>query len=365
MAYDKTNLPDVQPWMQGQPRTAMSSVGETCRAVVSFPEENAWHTVQAIVHAAIAEGMSHADIFARLAIVHDCRTWPRYEAEWRALLARYRASSAAPQPTTLARYVGSPKPAGVPGTPPSARPSLVDKLFATPKPKTPAASSSSTAAYTTPTTPDSSGCACTESKKVTPMQSQFTPTPGPQDFSSSCGGYRQPDPAATGLANLSVCDVAKCSGGSRIGLEMMPFLRTLVPGVVNPITLGFTRPSRLVSIAFTRRQLPTAASAYNPDDITISGWRTSSLNQAFDIPRSDTTFAGVDLNAQQVSLINYFEDGDDSFSPIVHGQSPLPRFIPATDIGTNQGSVSFDLLLDNTVVGNQQVFFYAYVIFTG
>ena len=197
------------------------------------------------------------------------------------------------------------------------------------------------------------------------MLPNFTPTPGPGDFSSSCGGYRQPDPAAIGLKNLSACDVSKCAGGTRIGLEMIPYQRLLVPGVLQSLSFGFTRPSRLVAIAFTRRQLPTATNAYNPDDITINNWRTSSLTQAYDIARNDVTFAGIDVNtAFTTSLINYFEDGDDSWSGIVHGQSPLPRFIPATDIGTNQGSVTFDILLDANVVGNQTVFFWAYVIFT-
>jgi hypothetical protein len=195
--------------------------------------------------------------------------------------------------------------------------------------------------------------------------SMFTPTPSAQDFSSSCGGYRQPDPAANGLKNLTSCDVSKCSGGTRIGLEMIPYQRLLVPGVLQSLSFGFTRPSRFVAIAFTRRQLPTAANSYNPDDITINNWRTSSLTQAYDIARNDVTFAGIDVNTVfTTSLINYFEDGDDSWSPIVHGQSPLPRFIPATDIGTNQGSITFDILLDANVVGNQTVFFWAYVIFT-
>ncbi len=364
MAYDpnKPNLPAMRPWISGQPQSAMASVEETCRMIVSIPEDRAWHMVQAIVHAAVADGGTAPEIFKKLTIVHDCRQWPVHEAEMRQLLARFRAagtgssSSAAPR-TQVARYVGPAK-ASLAG-----RPAQVARLLLNQQPGT--GSSTSGMPSSTPTPPgDSGSCDCKEPKKVPPM-SMFTPTPSAQDFSSSCGGYRQPDPAATGLKNLSSCDVSKCSGGTRIGLEMIPYQRLLVPGVLQSLSFGFTRPSRLVAIAFTRRQLPTATNAYNPDDIVINNWRTSSLTQAYDIARNDVTFAGIDVNtAFTTSLINYFEDGDDSWSPIVHGQSPLPRFIPATDIGTNQGSVTFDILLDANVVGNQTVFFWAYVIFT-
>lgn len=340
----------LAPRLASQPPGPLSGVGATCARLQAVDEMTAWHMLNAMVGQAVANGIERQDLCTQLTAVYQCRPWQRYVVEFAQLMRRYGctntqiASLRLPQNAKQATYATrSPSPSGSP-------------------------TGSSSTGQPPSSSKNGGGCGCDGQKASILMNGNgngLFATPGPSDWSSSCGGYRQPDPLDQGISIASACDVAKCQGGTRVGLEMIPFDRLLVPGVPQTLTFGFTRSSRAVGLTFTRMQRPTATLAYNPDDITIRRWRTDKTIQAYDLPRQQTTYGGQDQNEVQVSIINFFEGGDDMFSPILHGMNPIPRFVPPNDIGTSDGLVQFEITLDAAAPANQTVFFWLWVLFTG
>jgi len=306
----------------------MAQQPNVCAEMSRVSEDEAWALLQLLGSNLIARNTSHAEICSALQQAEACRSWHSRRAEVTQYLARHcRPGSSRggliPAVRHTSGLITRPTPAPTP-TP-------------TPTPKPPGS------------------CGCTKCKD--PMNT-MTPT---QDWSSACGAFRKPDPAAVGPQFASACAEAVCRGGSRIGLEQIPWERTLAPGATETITLGYTRNARLVGLTFARRRTP--GRSYNVDNWSLRKWRTDKANQPYDFTRRGTTFNGDDPNEIWVPASQYYEDGDASVSPILHGMNPMPSFIAPNNIGSNDGLVEFEVELAAAAPAAETAFGYLLVLF--
>lgn len=338
MAAPKPMIAALQPrvatYQNPQQQQQTGHTPNFCQEMSRVSEDEAWALFQLLSANLKSRGVAQSEACAALLQAEACRSWTSRRSEVSQLLARHgcRAGTASSSTSGLI-----PQRELVPGLILRPRPD------ATPTP-TPAP---------TPKPPGSCGCASPKD----PMNS-MTPQ---QDWSSGCGAFRKPDPAATGVAFADQCAEAACRGGSRIGLEQIPWERELAPGATEIITLGYTRNARLVGLTFGRRRTP--GRSYNIDNWSLRKWRTDKANQPYDFTRRGTTFNGVDPNEIWVPASQYYEDGDASVSPILHGMNPIPSMIPPNNIGNNDGLVEFELELAAAAPANETAFGFLLVLF--
>ncbi len=342
MAVKNSLVPALQPRsaLYQAPQQQQADQPNFCKEISRVSEDEAWALLMLLAANGVQRGNSSSEICAELQQAEACREWTHRRPEVIQLLARHgcRPSSTPTGRPTVTVHL----------RPPAGTAGFVPRPTPTPGGSTPGGS-----------TPG--GCGCP--KPNTPPQSNFpmnSQTPA-QDWTSGCGAFRKPDPSAQGVAFANSCAEAACRGGSRIGLEQIPWERTLAPGATEVITIGYTRNARLVGLTFNRRRTP--GRSYNVDNWSLRKWRTDKANQPYDFTRRGTTFNGDDPNDIWVPAAQYYEDGDASVSPILHGMNPIPSMIPPNNIGNNDGLVEFEVELAAAAPGPETAFGFLLVLF--